>query len=183
MTRRLIPWHRLLPRHHRLLLWWVLAGAGIALPWLIGGSSLPWLQRSIDNAGCRVVSIHDGDTLRAICNGSEIKVRLYCIDTPEIQQRPWGTESRDYLRRITPSVVSLRIRDTDRYGRKVAEVINPTSGTVLNRAMVKAGQAAVYRRYCPDPSYSRAEASAKAAGLGIWAVPGDHQRPWDFRRH
>lgn len=67
MTQRTIPWHRLLPRHHRLLLWWALAGIGIALPWLLDGSGLPWLQRSIDSAACRVVSIHDGDTLRATC--------------------------------------------------------------------------------------------------------------------
>ncbi|WP_343218595.1 thermonuclease family protein [Lamprobacter modestohalophilus] len=53
---------------------------------------------------------------------------------------------------------------------------------MLNRAMVEAGQAAVYRRYCPDSSYRQAEASAKAAGLGIWSVPGDHQRPWDWRK-
>ncbi|MCF8003707.1 MAG: endonuclease [Chromatiaceae bacterium] len=38
MTRRTIPWHRLLPRHQRLLVWWILAGAGIALPWLLDGS-------------------------------------------------------------------------------------------------------------------------------------------------
>ncbi|NBC47153.1 MAG: thermonuclease family protein [Gammaproteobacteria bacterium] len=182
MTQRTIPWHRLLPRHHRLLLWWALAGIGIALPWLLDGSGLPWLQRSIDSAGCRVVSIHDGDTLRATCSGIEIKVRLHCIDAPEIAQRPWGTESRDHLRRITPRVVSLRIHDTDRYERKVAEVIDPATGEVINLDMVKAGQAAVYRRYCNDPTYRQAETGAKAPGLGIWSVPGDHQRPWDWRK-
>ncbi|MEA3642433.1 MAG: hypothetical protein VBE63_21175 [Lamprobacter sp.] len=65
MTRRMIPWHRLLPSHHRLLLWWALAGAGIALPWPIGGSSLPWLQRTADSDGCQVASIYDGSTLAA----------------------------------------------------------------------------------------------------------------------
>lgn len=182
MTRRTIPWHRLLPRHQRLLVWWMLAGIGIAAPWLIGGDGLPWLQRSTDSAGCRVASIHDGDTLRAECNGEKLKVRLFCIDAPEMRQTPWGRESREHLRRITPRVVSLRIHDTDRYGRKVAEVIDPANGSVINRAMVEAGQAAVYQRYCKDGSYSRAEAGAKAAGLGIWATPGDHQRPWDYRR-
>ena len=126
MTRRTIPWHRLLPRHHRLLVWWALAGLGIALPWLIGGSGLPWLTpRTADSAGCQVASIYDGDTLRATCSGIKLKIRLYCIDTPEMQQKPWGSESRDYLRRLTPRVVSLKIHDTDRYGRKVAEVIDP----------------------------------------------------------
>ena len=182
MTRRLIPWHRLLPKHHRLLVWWALAGLGIAAPWLLDGLQLPWLDRSQAITGCQVASIHDGDTLRATCDGEQLKVRLYCIDTPEIAQRPWGTESRDYLRQITPRVINLKVHDTDRYGRKVAEVIDPTSGAVLNRAMVEAGQAAVYRRYCSDRSYSRAEAEAKRAGIGIWARSGEHQRPWDYRQ-
>ncbi|WP_420844336.1 thermonuclease family protein [Lamprobacter modestohalophilus] len=55
--------------------------------------------------------------------------------------------------------------------------MDPTSGTLINRSMVEAGKAAVYRRYCSDRSYSSAEASAKVAGLGIWSKPGDHQRP------
>ena len=96
-----------------------------------------------------------------------------------MQQTPWGRESRDYLRRITPRVVRLKVHDTDRYGRKVAEVIDPASGEALNLTLVEAGQAAVYRRYCPDPRYRQAEASAKAAGLGIWRTPGEHQRPWE----
>lgn len=182
MTRLTIPWHRLLPRHQRLVAWWFIAGLGVAAPWLIDGSGLSWQQGTTDSAGCQVASIYDGDTLRAECNGLKIKVRFYCIDTPEMQQKPWGRESRDYLRGITPKVVTLKVHDTDRYGRQVAEVIDPATGEALNLAMVKAGQAAVYRRYCSDPSYSRAEAAAKAAALGIWAKPGDHQRPWDWRR-
>ncbi len=58
--------------------------------------------------------------------------------------------------------------------------IDPASGQALNLTLVEAGQAAVYRRYCADPRYLRAEASA--AGLGIWSTPGDHQRPWEWRR-
>ena len=47
---------------------------------------------------------------------------------------------------MTPRIVALRIRDTDRWRRKVAEVIDPASGEVLNLAMVEAGRAAVYAR-------------------------------------
>jgi len=183
MTRITIPWHRILPRHQRLVVWWIVAGIGIAAPWMIGGVDLPWAQHTAVSNGCKVASIYDGDTLRAECSGGlKVKVRFYCIDTPEMQQKPWGTESRDYLRRIAPKVVTLQVHDTDRYGRQVAEVIDPATGEALNLAMVKAGQAAVYRRYCSDPRYSRAEAAAKAAGLGIWAKPGDHQRPWAWRK-
>ena len=70
----------------------------------------------------------------------------------------------------------------NRYGRKVAEVIDPASGQALNLTLVEAGQAAVYHRYCADSRYRQAEASAKAAGLGIWRTPGEHQRPWEWRR-
>ena len=77
--------------------------------------------------------------------------------------------------------MSLRVHDTDRYGRKVAEVLDPASGESINRAMVAAGQAAVYRRYCSDPSYAQAEATARAARVGIWREPGQHQRPWAYR--
>ena len=178
---RTIPWHRLVPKHHRLLVWWALAGIGIAAPWLIGGSGLSLFRGAITSDGCRVASIHDGDTLRATCGAEALQVRFFCIDAPEMGQRPWGRESRDFLRSITPRVVTLRVRDTDRYGRKVAEVIDPATGEALNLAMVRAGRAAVYRRYCSDPSYARAEGEARAAGLGIWSREGEQQRPWEWR--
>jgi endonuclease YncB( thermonuclease family) len=45
----------------------------------------------------RVVSVHDGDTLRAIDEGKvEHKIRLHGIDAPEIGQ-PFGNVSRDGL--------------------------------------------------------------------------------------
>lgn len=181
MTRHTIPWHRLLPRHHRLLVFWALAGIGIAAPWLLNGLDLSWLQRTTESTGCTVAKIHDGDTLRAECGSEELKVRLYCIDTPEMQQKPWGRESRDYLRRITPKVVTLKVHDTDRYGRQVAEVIDPTTGEALNLTMVRAGQAAVYPRYCSESRFFTAQNAAKTQRLGIWRQPGNHQRPWDWR--
>jgi endonuclease YncB( thermonuclease family) len=178
---RTIPWHRLLPRHHRLLVWWALTGIGVALPWLLSMGGLPLFGAPAAIAGCTVASIYDGDTLRAVCADERLQVRLHCIDAPELQQRPWGRESRDYLRTITPRSVSLRVHDTDRYGRRVAELLDPASGEPINRAMVGAGQAAVYRRYCSDPSYAQAEATARAARVGIWREPGLHQRPWAYR--
>jgi endonuclease YncB( thermonuclease family) len=186
MTRRTIPWHRLLPRHHRLLVWWALAGLGIALPWLLAGDSAltAWLRQptSGPELACQLQSVTDGDTVRARCNGEALKIRLHCIDAPELSQRPWGQESRAALRRLLPPRFSIRVQDTDRYGRKVATLIDPRDLTEINLAMVQQGQAAVYRRYCSDARYRRAEAAAKAAGLGIWRTPGDQQRPWDYRR-
>ena len=107
-------------RHKRLGLFWVAALIGLALPWFPSCESRDVRQ-------CQVNSIYDGDTMRMTCSGKRVKVRLYCIDAPEMGQRPWGRESRDYLRSITPKQVSIQVRTRDRYGRLV--VCDPLSLT------------------------------------------------------
>lgn len=177
-----IPWYRLLPRHQRLTLFWVLAGLGIAAPWAIwGNGGLPWFPSVQPGTACRVDSVHDGDTLRATCDGRAVKIRLYCIDAPELEQRPWGPESRTYLRQILPQQIGVRERDTDRYGRLVAEVYGH-AGTLVNLALVERGIAAVYPRYCRDARYHEAQERARVEKLGIWEKPGDHQQPWEYRK-
>ncbi|MBK1723847.1 thermonuclease family protein [Thiocystis violacea] len=178
MTRLRIPWHRLLPRHQRLALFWAFSGIGIAAPWILG-DTISFNTRKPPE--CMINSIYDGDTLRATCGAEKVKVRLYCIDTPEMGQRPWGTESRDYLRRIAPSTVRLVEHDKDRYGRIVGEVFD--GETSLNLAMVAAGRAAVYPRYCNESRFYAAQEQAKTAGRGIWEKPGDQQQPWTWRHH
>ncbi len=167
--------------HHRLALFWGLALVGLVSPWLLTGVDFgDWTILDDSGRACTVASIHDGDTLRAVCDGERLQVRLYCIDAPEMSQAPWGRESRDHLRRITPGEVAIRIHDTDRYGRRVGEILTQ-DGTSLNLAMVSAGQAAVYPRYCRDPRFFAAERAAQSEGFGIWSSAGDHQRPWDYR--
>lgn len=173
---RSIPWHRLLPAHQRLALFWILAGVGIATPWLV--TRLPF---GSGPDTCVINSIHDGDTLRATCAGEGVKVRFYCIDAPELAQRPWGQESRDHLRQITPRSVRLVARDKDRYGRIVGEVYDGEQS--LNLAMVEAGQAAVYPRYCKEGRFFDAQKRAKAERRGIWEKEGEQQRPWEWRKH
>ena len=70
----------------------------------------------------------------------------------------------------------------DRYGRTVAEVMR--GGQSINLAMVRSGQAFAYRQYlrqCDEAAYLGAEGAAQLEGLGVWAVPGGIQRPWDWR--
>jgi micrococcal nuclease len=80
-------------------------------------------------------------------------------------------------------VVTLRIADTDRYGRSVANVY--VGDTSINLALVQKGQAAVYRQYlsaCPElrEQLPSAEASAKQRRLGLWAQ-ANPVMPWDYR--
>ncbi len=129
---------------------------------------------------CTVLSIYDGDTMTLRCVGQKVKVRLYCIDTAEMKQTPWGIQARDYLRSITPKKVSLVKIDTDRYGRIVGEVYSDQLN--LNLALIKASKAAVYNTYCKKPEYKKAERHAKKSHNGIWSQSGLHQTPWIWRR-
>jgi hypothetical protein len=131
-----------------------------------------------------VVSVGDGDTLRVSDGAKRLTIRMACIDAPETAQRPYGAASRQRLQELAPvgSVVSLRPQTTDKYGRTVAEVFR--GGQNTNLAMVSSGQAFAYRKYlgaCDGSAYLGAEAAAQRQRVGVWAVPGGIQRPWDWR--
>jgi endonuclease YncB( thermonuclease family) len=176
-----IKWSRLLPARQRIIPFWAIAGLAVAVPWLIAGQGIDFLGAAEGPASaCTVQSIYDGDTMRAVCDGEQIKIRLNCIDTPEMGQRPWGTESRDYLRRITPERFSLVRLDKDRYGRIIGNVFDGDIN--LNLEMVAAGQAAVYVKYCTAREFYDAERGARQQGLGIWEKEGLQQRPWEWRK-
>ena len=96
---------------------------------------------------CTVDRVLDGDSLRLVCQGEPVEVRLHCIDAPEYEQEPWGTQSRRHLAEITPFQVELQAVDTDRFGRTVGNVY--TTGAdrrLLNLDHVASGNAAVYTR-------------------------------------
>lgn len=139
-------------------------------------------QANTCSAQCEVTSVYDGDTVTVQCPDGTTKIRLYCIDTPEMQQTPWGESARDYLRSLIPlgSYISYNQIDIDQYGRVVAEVFS-ADGNNLNQAQVRAGQAAVYSYYCEKPEYDTLQATAQSQGIGIWSQPGLHQTPWEWR--
>ena len=131
-----------------------------------------------------VLSIGDGDTIRARQGGRAITVRLACIDAPETAQNPYGKQVRRYLQQRLPigRQVTLAVKTTDRYGRTVAEVISDIN---INLAMVEDGQAFVYRQYlggCDAKEYLDAEFRASRHRYGVWQVKGGITRPWDFRK-
>jgi endonuclease YncB( thermonuclease family) len=98
---------------------------------------------------------------------------------------PYGNAARQALQADLPigTEVGLRTKATDRYGRTVAEVLK--GATNINQELVAAGAAFVYWQYiegCDRETYSRLENEARLKSLGVWAVPGGIQRPWDYRR-
>lgn len=75
----------------------------------------------------------------------------------------------------------IRPRDTDRYGRTVADVML-LDGRSLNKEMVAHGYAWWYKQYSPkDVELAQLERQAKDAGLGLWSQP-DPIPPWEWRK-
>jgi endonuclease YncB( thermonuclease family) len=131
-----------------------------------------------------ILSVGDGDTIRVSDGPQRLTIRLACIDAPETAQRPYGAASRQRLQELAPvgSAVTLRPQTIDKYGRTVAEVFR--NGQNVNLTMVSSGQAFAYRKYlaaCDGSAYLGAEAAAQRQRVGVWAVPGGIQRPWDWR--
>jgi endonuclease YncB( thermonuclease family) len=78
-------------------------------------------------------------------------------------------------------VVRVEVKDFDRYGRTVADVILP-NGRVLNQELVVAGLAWWYRQYAPhDDKLRKLEDSARREKRGLWADPNPVP-PWCYRK-
>lgn len=150
-------------------------------PLILLGVALIMQPISASAETCTVEHCHDGDTCTLICSGEKTKVRLHCIDAPEIQQGDWGKKSRDVLKtRLIPrSTVELQEKTKDRYGRTVGVIHQ--GGVNINLQMVHSGWAATYPKYCAEPVYYQAQDDAQATMRGIWQQPGTHQQPWEWR--
>lgn len=121
-----------------------------------------------------MVSVGDGDTLRAKI-GDEIQtIRMICIDAPETGQRPWGQQPANRLKQLLPlgQAISLRTIEKDRYNRTVAEVYKNNQS--VNLQMVKESHADVYRQYlqgCANTQNQFLQAEATAPPWTIAFLP------------
>ncbi len=130
-----------------------------------------------------VTRVTDGDSLRS----GKLKIRLFGIDAPEIKQQcktddgsSWacGIAARDAMRELAGSAPQLNchLRDVDRYGRLVMQCF--ANDRDIAAALVDKGLALAYRNY--STAYVKNEASAEAAGRGMWQ--GDFNPPWEWRQ-
>ena len=130
----------------------------------------------------RVIGIADGDTITVLtADKTQHRIRLWGIDAPETGQ-DFGSRAKQAASELAfGKQVTIRPRDTDRYGRTVAEVILP-DGRSMNREMVGKGMAWWFRRYAPrDADLARLEGEARAARIGLWSQPNPVP-PWEWRR-
>lgn len=130
------------------------------------------------------MGISDGDTIRVLRDRQEIKIRLWGIDCPESHQ-DFGTRAKKYTSGLVfGQIVNIDEIDKDRYGRTVALVTLP-DGQVLNEALVSAGMAWVYMKYCNRPvvcsKWQELEQAARSQKTGLWSMPNAIP-PWEFRK-
>ena len=102
-----------------------------------------------------IKSCYDGDTCTSI---SGEKIRLACIDTPEIRGKRAEPEKalyvRDYLNNlISGKEIKIRRITYDRYGRTVAELYKDKKN--LQKHLVDLGLAKVYKKYAHQCKWSK----------------------------
>ncbi|HUR49027.1 MAG TPA: thermonuclease family protein [Acidimicrobiales bacterium] len=133
----------------------------------------------------KVTKLTDGDTLRVQLNGgTEEKVRLIGIDTPETHGRGglrecFGKEAAAELARLLPLGTTVRLtidaEPRDRYGRLLAYVYRVSDNLHINLAMAEGGFAAPLT-IPPNVAFAdvfvQAAADARDAGRGLWSACG-----------
>ncbi|MBV6889991.1 thermonuclease family protein [Xanthomonas campestris pv. spermacoces] len=126
-------------------------------------------------------TVTDGDTLTV----AKQRIRLWGIDAPESAQQcttkdgrswPCGRRSAAALDSyVLDKTVRCQPKDTDRYGRVVAECF--VQGQSINRWMVRSGWAVAYRQYAT--AFIADEADARQHQRNLWQGP--FQMPADYR--
>ena len=102
-----------------------------------------------------IASCYDGDTCTTTTGE---RVRLACIDTPELRGNRAETElaeaARDHLRDlVVGKKVGIRRITEDRYGRTVAELFIGT--TNVQQEMVASGHAEIFWRHAHQCPWSK----------------------------
>ncbi len=141
---------------------------------------LPILVQAQEHVG-RVLGVTDGNTITLLDPSKhQIKVRLAEIDTPESAQ-PYGNRAKQELSKLVfGKTITLKVHDTDRYGRIVARVYVDTLD--VNAEMVRRGAAWVYRKYARDHGLYVLEDQARQAKVGLWSLTeAERVPPWEWR--
>ena len=131
----------------------------------------------------KIIKISDGDTITFAESATQtIKVRLYGIDSPELNQA-YGKEAAAFATHIALwQAAKLAVQTTDQYNRSVA-IVTLEDGTNLNELLVATGNAWVYRQFCNTPEcikWIALEDQAKHNRLGLWAQK-QPLAPWLWR--
>ena len=102
-----------------------------------------------------IENCYDGDTCTTT---NKEKIRLACIDTPEIRGKKADPEKAKYVRDYLNSLIkgkeiTIRRITYDRYGRTVAELYKNKKN--IQKHLVDLGLAKVYKKYAYQCNWSK----------------------------
>ncbi len=128
-----------------------------------------------------VVAVADGDTITVSRDGSEYKVRLIGVDTPESvdPRKPvqcFAQQSSDYTKQLLLDTVVTLVPDesqsnTDKYDRLLRYVLLP-NGELANQQIIRDGYGYEYTyrtAYQYQRAFKEAQAEARAEKRGLWS--------------
>lgn len=139
----------------------------------------------------KIVHVSDGDTVKAIGQDIEIKVRLVGIDAPETSKgkkhpgQPYCQYAKKYLSwLVLTEIVEIKQFGHDLYGRVLGVIY--LTGQNINLEMVKVGLAEAYRGKSPKgfniKPYKEAEEEARKTGRGMWVQKDKYMSPKEWRK-
>lgn len=127
-----------------------------------------------------VIKVADGDSFTVQRRGEKVRVRLFGIDCPEINQS-YGQEAREFTNDLVyREIITIKVITTDRYNRIVGKVTLP-NGKSLNRELLRVGLAWHYKKYSHDKRLSKLEKRARKLKRGLWK-DNNPIPPWVFRQ-
>ena len=105
---------------------------------------------------CRVLNVHDGDTLKVIAfHGNQpvkLNIRIAGIDTPEIttghgrmpEEKVAAIKARDFVAQAIGNNTKIHILDADKFGNRWLGRIILADGSDLSELMISKGYARAY---------------------------------------
>jgi len=138
----------------------------------------PAIKPPIDK---RIRHVFDGDCFSITRNRKTLFVRIWGADAPECPQ-PYGLDAkRALIALLARHDVSLQLISTDQFHRKICRVSTSECPDV-SLELIRRGLAWHDKRFAPHAAaYSKAEAAARKAKLGLWSDPNP-MPPWIWRR-
>lgn len=129
-----------------------------------------------------MVRVIDGDTIIARVNGTDERIRLIGVDTPETKdpRKPvqcFGKEASDFTSGMLPPGTAIRlerdVEERDRYDRLLAYVHRLDDDVFINRELIVQGYAqplTIPPNVTFADEFAALAAEARDAGRGLWGA-------------
>jgi micrococcal nuclease len=141
------------------------------------------IERAFSRSFRGVVNkVSDGDNIIIQRKASKVTVRLWAIDTPEVDQ-PYGEEATKFvtLMCLNKEVMITPLSQNDLYGRTIG-LVTLDKSIRLNEELVRRGLAWWYQSLAKNRTdYKLLEEEARKAKRGLWADKNPTP-PWTWRK-